>query len=64
LEESSGRWELLDDGDGDLSFHPGTMYDLPKKMEVAEIYIGMCWAMFPKKPSCEQVGEKARVSSS
>jgi hypothetical protein len=45
-------------------FHPDTMYDLPKKMEVAEIYIDMCWTMFPEKPSLERVGEKARVSPS
>jgi hypothetical protein len=38
------------------------MYDLPKKMEVAEIYIDMCWTMFPEQPSGERVGEKARVS--
>jgi hypothetical protein len=42
-------------------------YDLPKKMEVAEIYryIDMlCWTMFPEKPSRERVGAKARVSPS
>jgi hypothetical protein len=36
------------------------MYDLPKKMEVSEIYIAMCWEEYPVKPSCERVGEKAR----
>jgi hypothetical protein len=40
------------------------MYDLPKKMEVAEIYIDMCWTMYPDKPSREQVREKSRVSPS
>jgi hypothetical protein len=45
-------------------FHPGTMYDLPKKMDVAETYIDMCWTMFPDKPSRERVAEKARVSPS
>jgi hypothetical protein len=45
-------------------FHPGTMYDLPKKMEVSEIYIVMCWAMFPVKPSRECVGAIARVHPS
>jgi hypothetical protein len=43
-------------------FHPGSTYDLPKKMEVAEIYIEMCWTMFPIQPSHERVGAKARVS--
>jgi hypothetical protein len=45
-------------------FHPGTMYDLPKKMEVSEIYIAMCWDEYPMKPSRERVAAKARVSPS
>jgi hypothetical protein len=40
------------------------MYDLPKKMEMSEIYIAMCWDMYPVKPSCERIGAKARVSPS
>jgi hypothetical protein len=40
------------------------MYDLPKKMEVSEIYIAMFWDMFPIKPSRERVAAKARVSPS
>jgi hypothetical protein len=43
------------------SFHPGTIYNLPKKMEVTEIYIEMCWTMFPIKPSHKHVRAKARV---
>jgi hypothetical protein len=33
-------------------------------MEVSEIYIAMCWGMFPIKPSREGVTAKARVSPS
>jgi hypothetical protein len=33
-------------------------------MEVADIYIEMCWMMFPVKPSHEHVGVKAQVSPS
>jgi hypothetical protein len=40
------------------------MQDLPKKMEVAEIYIEMCWMINPVKPSPDWVGAKARVSPS
>jgi hypothetical protein len=40
------------------------MYDLPKKMEVAEIYIEMYYKGFPVKPYRERVGAKARVSPS
>jgi hypothetical protein len=43
-------------------YHPGTMYNLPKKMEVAEIYIHMYWTMFPVKPSRECVAAEAGVS--
>ena len=45
-------------------YHPGTMYDLPKKMEVADIYIEMYWELFPLQPSRRRVAEKARVSPS
>jgi hypothetical protein len=45
-------------------FHPGRIYDLPKKMEVAEIYIEMFWSMYPEKPSRECVAVRARVSPS
>ncbi len=48
-------------------YHPGvgvTMYGLPKKTEVAEIYLEMYWTMFPVKASRERVAAKARVSPS
>ena len=45
-------------------YHPGAMYDLPKKLEIAEIYIDMYWTMFPVKPSRERVGARAHVSPS
>jgi hypothetical protein len=45
-------------------YHPGTMYDLPKKMEVADIYIEMYWELFPLQPSRRRVAAKARVSPS
>ena len=40
------------------------MYGLPKKTEVAEIYLEMYWTMFPVKASRERVAAKARVSPS
>jgi hypothetical protein len=43
-------------------YHPGTMYDFPKKMEVADIYIDMYWSIFPVKPSRERVAAEAQVS--
>ena len=42
-------------------FHPGGMYDLPKKMEVAAIYVELYWTMFPEKPTCRCLAAKARV---
>jgi hypothetical protein len=39
-------------------YHPGTLYDLPKKMEVADIYLDLYWSMFPVKPSCERLATK------
>ncbi len=45
-------------------YHPGTMYDLPKKTEVADIYMEMYWELYPMKPSRERVAAKARVSPS
>ena len=43
---------------------PGVMYNLAKKIEIAEIYIDMYWMMFPVKPSQEHVGANACVSPS
>jgi hypothetical protein len=43
-------------------YHPGTMYDLPKKTEVADIYMEMYWRLYPVKPSRERVAAEARVS--
>jgi hypothetical protein len=38
--------------------------NLPKNMEVTEIYIEMYWTMFPVQHSCRRVAAKARVSPS
>jgi hypothetical protein len=53
---------LVVNNQNDGYYHPGTMYDLPKKMEVAEIYIEMYWTMFPVKPSWDLVAARAHVS--
>ena len=45
-------------------YHPGTMYGLPKKREVADIYMEMYWRLYPVKPSRERVAAEARVSPS
>ena len=45
-------------------YHPGTMYDLPKTAEVADIYMEMFWELYPMKPFRVRVAAKARSSPS
>jgi hypothetical protein len=43
-------------------FQPGRMYQLPKKIEVAEIYLGLLEVSYPTHPTIKEVANLGKVS--
>jgi hypothetical protein len=42
-------------------YQPGRMYPLPKKLKVAEIYLGLLEVRYPLQPTVNEVAELGRV---
>jgi hypothetical protein len=42
-------------------FQPGRIYQIPKKIKVAEIYLGLLEVRYPLRPSVNEVASMARV---